>query len=455
MSMFGSRSTRLPAVLAAIGAGLVACSDSTPPDDFAAIAHFATADSSISIPRGGAIHIAFTVERSRTFMGEVTLSASSPPGVSAVFNPPVLPSTRYVGQLTISSLPSVVPGDYVVVVQASGVGVETRTVPINVIVTQPGIALAQLSPISMEEASSIATPVVVTRTGGYTGPVNLSVTGLPVGVTGTVDPAVLPAGESTSTLKLTAVLGAQLGTLNLQMRATAPGISDQLGTVQLSVLPTTVPAVQLQGVPEALKAFPGDTVQSEVQVTRYGGYTGPVSLDVDGLPPGASAIADPVADGETTGTLRIALAPDAPPVLTQFQVRGTGTQIEPSSATMALEVRPLPDITIQFREIVNTVPIPVSYGTVSINRGSTASIFMTIVRISAFDEPITLSLSGVPAGITHNMRTDLPSSQTNQQASFSFTASSDAVPGTYVLTVRAESQSGRIVQAPITLNILD
>ena len=80
---------------------------------------------------------------------------------------------------------------------------------------------------------------------------------------------------------------------------------------------------------------------------------------------------------------------------------------------------------------------------------------MEILRISAFDEPITLSLSGVPAGITHNMRTDWPSSQTDQQASFSFSASSDAIPGTYILTVRAESKSGRIVQAQITLNILD
>ena len=75
--------------------------------------------------------------------------------------------------------------------------------------------------------------VTITRTGGFTGPVALSVSGLPSGVTGTFNPA--SATGDSSTLMINSQGNAQRGTVTLTITGTSAGVPNATGTVSLTI----------------------------------------------------------------------------------------------------------------------------------------------------------------------------------------------------------------------------
>jgi hypothetical protein len=76
--------------------------------------------------------------------------------------------------------------------------------------------------------------VTVSRTGGYTGTIDVSAEGLPTGVSAAFVPATVPANSTASVLTLQASATATLGTANATVRARAAGVGD--ATVQLTIV---------------------------------------------------------------------------------------------------------------------------------------------------------------------------------------------------------------------------
>jgi hypothetical protein len=78
--------------------------------------------------------------------------------------------------------------------------------------------------------------VIVTRSGGFAGTVDLTIEGLPSGVTAQFVPPAIGANTAGGALILTAAAGAAEGTTNVTIRARAAGVPDATLVVRLEVV---------------------------------------------------------------------------------------------------------------------------------------------------------------------------------------------------------------------------
>ena len=162
--------------------------------------------------------------------------------------------TEYLGAATVTAggtwtLPvTLVEGDRVTALQFKPDGNTSELSP-NVLVLQttPDFTVAATPPTRTIAARSSTTySVTVTPGGGFTGPVSLSVSGLPTGATGTFVPNPLPitSGAASSTLTVSTTIGTPVGTSSLLITATS-GVLSHTASVGLTVTagPNTAPVV--------------------------------------------------------------------------------------------------------------------------------------------------------------------------------------------------------------------
>src|SRR5207247_11413863 len=150
-------------------------------------------------------------------------------------------------------------------------------------VVQPDFSLAA-SPASqtVSAGGSTSYTVTISPTGGFTGQVSLSVSGLPSGASGTFTPN--PATAS-STFAVTTSASTPGGTYSLTIAGVSGGSPTHSTTVSLVVTP---PDFTLSASPSGLTVTPGGSTSCTVTINPTGGFTGQVSLSVSGLPSGAS-----------------------------------------------------------------------------------------------------------------------------------------------------------------------
>jgi hypothetical protein len=130
----------------------------------------------------------------------------------------------------------------------------------------------------------------ITPTGGFSGAVNLGVSGLPAGATGTFSPN--PA-TSTSTLSVTTSTTTPAGSYPLTITGTN-GVLTHQTTVTLVVQgPPPAPDFTLGASPASRKVERGKSTTYAVTITKINGFSGSVSLSVSGLPQKTSASFSP------------------------------------------------------------------------------------------------------------------------------------------------------------------
>lgn len=127
--------------------------------------------------------------------------------------------------------------------------------------------------VSVPQGGNNTTTVTVTSTGGFTGMVSLSASGLPSGVTAAFNPT---STSTTSVLTLTASSSAATGPATVTITGTSGGVSEN-ATVSLTV---TAPASYSlsAGAPSQSTISPGGTSQATLTVASANGYTGSVTL---------------------------------------------------------------------------------------------------------------------------------------------------------------------------------
>src|SRR5215207_3945790 len=96
-----------------------------------------------------------------------------------------------------------------------------------------GLALSG-SAVSIQQGANAPVTVTITRGGGLSASVDLSVEGAPAGVTATFAPASLGSSVTSSTLTIAAASGAAAGTTNLTIRAKSTGVADQTGALAVT-----------------------------------------------------------------------------------------------------------------------------------------------------------------------------------------------------------------------------
>src|SRR5207249_439025 len=149
----------------------------------------------------------------------------------------------------------------------------------------PGFTLSA-SPSSQTVAPGRSTnySVTISPTGGFSGKVTLSVSGLPSGGSGKFTPN--PATAS-STLSVTTSKSTPPGTYTLTVTGVSGALTRTI-TVALVVGAPALPDFTLGASPGSQAVTPGGSTSYSVAINPTGGFAGQVTLSVSGLPSGGS-----------------------------------------------------------------------------------------------------------------------------------------------------------------------
>lgn len=180
---------------------------------------------------------------------------------------------------------------------------------------KPGITV-QVSPASqsVQQGQAAAYTVSFTSTGGFSGPVSLSVAGLPSGATGTFSPTSVPLGSgstATATLNVTTAANTPAGTNSLTIKGTSGKVSGSV-TAGLTVNYRISSGISIAAYPDSLSVPPGATAVYTLQLTRNN-VSGPVSFSLlGGLPSGATASFSPNPVTGNSTTLQVTTSAASP-----------------------------------------------------------------------------------------------------------------------------------------------
>src|SRR5215468_194814 len=171
---------------------------------------------------------------------------------------------------------------------------------------------------------------------GFTGAVNLSVSGLPSGAAATFNPTSV-TGSGSSTLSVTTSSTTPFGTCTLTITGTSGTLTHSI-TVVLVVNAVT-PDFSISATPASQTVTRGSSVTYTVTVGSLNGFTGTVTLSATGLPPRATATFNPASiAGSGSSTLTITTANKTPAGTITLTISGTSGSLT-HSTTATLTVR--------------------------------------------------------------------------------------------------------------------
>ena len=268
----------------------------------------------------------------------------------------------------------------------------------------------------------------MTPSGGYTGTVSFSVSGLPAGATGTFTPgSVTTSGSSTLAISTTTAVAA--GTYPLTISGT-DGTLTHTASVSLVVTAPIVGDFAISTTPASQTVQAGSGTSYTATVTPSGGFTDTVSLSVSGLPAGASASFVPasITGGSGSASLNISTTTSTTQGTFTLTVTGTDGALQ-HSTTVTLVVTPPPQ--------PPNFTISAAPASQTIRRGSSGSYTVTIAAQNGFTGTVNLTVSGVPSRVT---ATFSPTSvNTSGTATLNISTANNSSKGTSTLTITGTS----------------
>ena len=171
----------------------------------------------------------------------------------------------------------------------------------------------------------------------------------------------------------------------------------------------------------------GGSVSATVTVTLTSGSTQIVSLTASGLPSGAYATFNPSSGYPTfTSTCTISTSTTTPTGTFYITIMGSGGGLT-RTTTYTLTI---PDFSIS-----------ASPSSLTIQQGSSGSSTITVSSINGFNQPVQLTKSGAPSGVTATLNPQQVTPPAGGSKTCTLTVSVDATatPGSYPLTVTGTS----------------
>jgi pseudomonalisin len=395
---------------------------------------------SVTVAQGTAANYTVSLTTASGYVGTVNFSVSGLPiSSTAVFSPTSLTASGTTA-LTISTSatsPLTPPGTYPLTISASD-GVTTATTQVVLVVTAIGDFGISVSPTSQTvfQGQNIGYGVTVSAAGGFTGIVNLSITGVPPGATFTFNPSTLQ-GSGLSSLSIVPGANTPGGTYTLTITGTS-GPLVHSATATLTIL---VPDFSLSASPASREILVGQSTSYAVTFSPINNYSGTVSFSVSGLPTGAAPTFNPATlSSAGSTTLSITTNNSTPPGTYPLTITGSdGTLTRTASVSLKVDAVPAADFTVA------TVPT-----SITVKRNATGSVSVTIGAVNGFTGVVSLSISGLPSLVTASFA---PTSVTNSGTStLTFTVDHRATQGVYHLTVTGTS--GPLVHStPLTLTV--
>jgi alpha-tubulin suppressor-like RCC1 family protein len=304
----------------------------------------------------------------------------------------------------------------------------------------PAIAIALgASTLSVTPGNDNTLTVNVTRSGGFTGVVNLTLEGAPAGVTGTFSPAAVPADASSSTLTISASGSAAPGSHGLSVRATGSGVTAQTASLSLTV--EVPPSIAVAIDPDSLQIDQGASGQVAVTLDRTN-FTGNVALALEGAPSGVTGTFDPaVLSGEAGGsTLTIEVGEDADVGEHEITIRASADGVDDGTAILSLDIADAPGYTLTLDPTSLAIP-----------QGADGAVSIQLERIN-FAGPVALSVDGVPSGVTASIS---PASVDGDEATLTMDVGAEAAPGSVTITVTGTADGLDDRTADLDLTVIE
>ena len=315
----------------------------------------------------------------------------------------------------------------------------------------PAIAVSLSEPsVTVAQGAAGTLSVTVTRAGGYEGTVDLTVEGVPAGVTASVSPATLTGGAGGSpvtpsgTLTLLVDGSAALGTYQVTVRARGQEVTERTARVSLTVAASQGPAFALALVPGALSVPGSATGSAQVVVARGGGFTSPVALTVSGIPQGVTATVTPSTATGGTATLAVAVAAGVTTGQYLLTVTGQAEGLPAQTATLALTVADVPAGTYVIRVPATPVVVP---------RGGSVAVTIQIVR-NAFDTPVALTARTPEATVGFTTLVEPPTTSGNT-VTLTISAEADIALGTYTFAIVGDALGVPTQSVPLTVQVVE
>lgn len=277
---------------------------------------------------------------------------------------------------------------------------------------------ASPSTVSVPLGGSGNSTITVTPSGGFTGSVDLAISGLPAGASASFSPT---STTSTSVLALDAGTAAA-GSYPLTVTGTSGALTHSTTVTLVVNPPPPPPDFSLSASPATVSVAQGGSAPTTITVTPQNGFNAAVTLSVSGLPAGASGT---FATNPTTGTSVLTLSADSTVAPATYPLTVSGTDGTLTHTTpVSFVVNPPSSFSLS---------APAS---VAVQHGKGGSLTVTITRSPGFTGAVALSASGFQSGVTGTFS---PSSTTGNSSTLTINASGNAQRTTVTVTITGTS----------------
>ncbi len=245
---------------------------------------------------------------------------------------------------------------------------------------------------SVIQGSSVSYSAIVTGQNGYAGTVSFTVGGLPAGASFTASPtSVTNSGTATITITTDAT-ATPVGSYPLTITG-SDGVLSHTASVTL-IVNTSAPAdFTISATPSSQTVTAGVNAGYQVNVGSIAGFNGLVNLSVSISPivtdgPGAS-ISPSSVTGSGLSALSVTTVSTTPAGTYTFTVTGTsGTLVHSTTVTLVVNAPNTGDFSISASNLL------------TIKRGQTGSLPITITAQAGFTGTVSFSVSGLPSPLT-------------------------------------------------------
>jgi uncharacterized membrane protein len=351
-------------------------------------------------------------------------------GTSVTFSSATL-APGAVGTVFIQAAANATTGTSTLTVTASGGGVTSSFTRQLTVAPPPDFTLTPSSiAVTMQQGGTIAVTISSSHQGSFSAPVAFSIRGLPSYIAASFSSTTISApGDGSTTLTFTSdPKNNATGSFAAYVTAVGSWITK---TIPVTVTITKFTGFYLSTTSNALAIQQSTSASLKLTTVLTGGFNSAIQFSIPAsgagsLPSGVTATFSPqklAAPGAGSTTVTFNVGASVTPGTYSYTVMGTGGN-KTASVPLILVVNPKPTFALQ-------VP-----STASVTRGSTGTITVQTSSTSGFKSPVSLSVSGLPKGVTAAFTPSTISSGAGQ-SSLKFTSTSTSAAGSTRVTVTA------------------
>jgi hypothetical protein len=276
-----------------------------------------------------------------------------------------------------------------------------------------------VSGVSVAAGGSSTVAITLTAQGGFSSPVTLSARGAS-GVTAHFSSNTLTASAPV-TATISAAANAAAGTSTITMSGTGGGLTRTAPVAVTVVAPTftltpsATSATVVAGTPTTITVF----------TAALGGFKAAIALSVSGQPAGVTATFTPISiasPGNGSSKLTLSASSSATSGVSMLTLKGVGGGLTKTQ-------------TISVTVTVPTFALTANSASGAVTAGSSTALTLSTSAMNGFKSAITLSVSGLPKGVTAKFAPASIASPGNGSSTLTLAAASTTLGGVYSLTV--------------------